>query len=115
MAAHLLHLVRRFLGSLWPGGPSAGDEAWVRAKLVAQPFKTFTQPLRLTNPAGFTGAKTFIACLEAPPAQWRDAMIDRVRAGHDWRYRTLRTGHDAMITAPSALTELLLEITDPAP
>jgi hypothetical protein len=50
------------------------------------------------------------ACLKAPPGQWRDAMIDRVRAEHDWRSWELTTGHDAMITAPGALTGLLLEI-----
>jgi pimeloyl-ACP methyl ester carboxylesterase len=98
--------------SVW--GISQDDEAWVRPKLVPQPFKTFTQPLRLTRAAGFGGPKTFIACLEAPPAPWRDAMIDRVRAGDDWRYRELATGHDAMIASPSALTELLLEIAEPA-
>ena len=27
------HLVRRFVGSLWPGGPSAADEAWVTQRL----------------------------------------------------------------------------------
>jgi pimeloyl-ACP methyl ester carboxylesterase len=96
--------------SVW--GINQDDEAWVRAKLTPQPFKTFTQPLRLMNAAGFGGPKTFIACLQAPPAQWRDAMIDRVRAEHDWRYRELTTGHDAMITAPGALTRLLLEITE---
>jgi hypothetical protein len=26
--SHLWHLVRRFVGSLWPWGPSAEDEAW---------------------------------------------------------------------------------------
>jgi hypothetical protein len=31
----LLHLVRRFLGSLWPGGPSTADEAWARGWLLA--------------------------------------------------------------------------------
>jgi hypothetical protein len=31
---HLLHLVRRFFGSLWPGGPAAEDAAWARAKLL---------------------------------------------------------------------------------
>jgi pimeloyl-ACP methyl ester carboxylesterase len=96
--------------SVW--GISQDDEAWVRAKLAPQPFATFTQPPRLTHAAGFDGPKTFIACLEAPPAQWRDAMIDRVRAEHDWRSRELTTGHDAMITAPGALTELLLEIVE---
>jgi hypothetical protein len=33
--AHVWHLVRRFVGSLWPGGPSDGDEAWVRRQLLA--------------------------------------------------------------------------------
>lgn len=28
------HLVQRFVGSLWPGGPSAGDEGWVRRHLL---------------------------------------------------------------------------------
>lgn len=27
------HLVRRFAGSLWPGGPSAADEAWAQSFL----------------------------------------------------------------------------------
>jgi hypothetical protein len=31
---HLWHLVRRFVGSLWPWGPSQGDEAWALACLV---------------------------------------------------------------------------------
>src|SRR5215212_2517554 len=55
-----------------------------------------------------------LACLEAPPAQGRDATIDRVRAEHNCRYRELATGHDAMITAPCALTRLLLQIAQPA-
>jgi len=85
------------------------DVTWVRSKLVPQPFKTVTQPLRLANPAGFGGPKTFIACVEAPAAGSRDAMIERVRAEGGWRYRELATGHDAMITAPHQLTELLLD------
>ena len=34
MAAELVHLVRRFVGSLWPGGPAADDTAWVQAQLL---------------------------------------------------------------------------------
>jgi hypothetical protein len=30
-----MHLVRRFVGSLRPGGPAADDEAWVRSQLLA--------------------------------------------------------------------------------
>jgi pimeloyl-ACP methyl ester carboxylesterase len=86
------------------------DAAWVRAKLVAQPFGTLTQPLRLTNPARFAGPKTFIAC-----AGWRDAMSERVRGVAGWHYRELATGHDAMITAPGQLADLLLETIRAAP
>lgn len=91
------------------------DVVWVRAKLVPQPFKTLTQPLRLANAAGFGGPKTFIACVEAPAAGWRDAMIERVRTERGWHYRELATGHDAMITAPRQLADLLLEISRSAP
>jgi pimeloyl-ACP methyl ester carboxylesterase len=88
------------------GITAAADAAWVRARLVPQPFGTLTQPFRLANPTGFAGPKTFIAC-----AVWRDAMIERVRGEDGWRYRELATGHDAMITAPRELTDLLLELT----
>jgi pimeloyl-ACP methyl ester carboxylesterase len=96
------------------GVTATADAAWVRAKLVAQPFKTLTQPLRLTNMAGFGGPKTYIACVEAPTEGWRDAMIERVRTERSWHYRELATGHDAMITAPSQLADLLLETTSAA-
>ena len=31
---HLIHLVSRFFGSLWPAGPRAADDAWATAALV---------------------------------------------------------------------------------
>lgn len=34
MATAPAHLIRRFVGSLRPGGPPAGDEAWARSHLV---------------------------------------------------------------------------------
>jgi pimeloyl-ACP methyl ester carboxylesterase len=91
------------------------DVAWVRVRLAPQPFTTFTQPLRLADPAGFGGPKTFVACVESPPAGWRAAMIERARTERGWRYLELATGHDAMITAPWELAELLLEIACAAP
>lgn len=81
-----------------------------RARGTPQPFRTFTQPLRLTYPAGFGGPKTFIACTATPPGSWRDAMVERARAERGWRHRELATGHDAMITSPHDLVDLLLEI-----
>jgi hypothetical protein len=34
VAAELVHLVRRFVGSLWPGGPAADDSAWADDQLL---------------------------------------------------------------------------------
>ena len=31
--SHTVHLVRRFFGSLWPAGPSAGEDAWATGQL----------------------------------------------------------------------------------
>jgi pimeloyl-ACP methyl ester carboxylesterase len=92
------------------GITAAADAAWVRTKLVPQPFGTLIQPLKLANPAGFDGPKTCIASRQ--PAQ---GMIKRVRGEDGWRYRELATGHDAMITAPRELADLLLETARSAP
>ena len=90
------------------------DATWVRPRLVPQPFRTYTQPLRLTDPAGFAGPKTYIACVENSPAHWRDHLVARAQTEPGWHYRELATGHDAMVTAPRAVTDLLLEAALPA-
>jgi pimeloyl-ACP methyl ester carboxylesterase len=98
-------------------GLNESDAAWLRAKLVPQPWKAVTQPLRLTNPAGPRGPKTFIACVGAGQSPARDARFEPLRTAPGWRYRELATGHMAMITAPRELTDLLLEcaqVVDPA-
>jgi pimeloyl-ACP methyl ester carboxylesterase len=93
------------------GVTDAADATWLRAKLVPHPFGALTQPLRLVNPVGFAGPKTYIACVDAAPEGWREAAVERVRTEPGWRYRELATGHDAMITAPRELATHLLELT----
>ncbi len=41
-------------------------------------------------------------------------MVERARTEPGWRYRELATGHDAMITAPKELADLLVEAARPA-
>jgi pimeloyl-ACP methyl ester carboxylesterase len=94
------------------------DRSWVREKVTAQPLKTLEQPLHLNNPAIVsTKPRTYIECtggvfflllqrllahLVAPRA------LPPTEAG--WRLRQLPTGHDAMITMPKELADLLLEV-----
>ena len=86
------------------------DRRWMVARLGPQPFKTFIEPVQRTNPAAALLPRTYIRCLLSPtPAFDRRAAIAQ-EAGSGWRYRGLATGHDAMVTMPRELTDLLLEL-----
>ena len=71
--------------------------ALLRSRVVAQPFGTFTQPLRLENPARETLPKTGILCsFSLDGVRERIASGDpsfRGLAGPCWRFVELPTGH----------------------
>jgi pimeloyl-ACP methyl ester carboxylesterase len=96
---------------LW-GIADAADWAWVRSRLVPQPFGPLTEPLALTG-AGAELPGTYIDCTaDKPPGSPRAALFAPfvARARHrGYRCRELATGHDAMVTAPQTLAALLLE------
>lgn len=83
--------------------------AWLERRLTPQPLKAYTEPLMLGHALGNGLRKTYVAVTEpayAPLAQVRDW----VRAQPDWAYRELQAGHDAMLTSPDALADLLCEL-----
>jgi len=91
------------------------DLSWVRSKVTPQPLKTFEQPLHLKNPAIVSAKpRTHIDCTGG--GFYRSLMrhilarraLPPTEAG--WRLRQLPTGHDAMITMPRELADLLLEV-----
>jgi pimeloyl-ACP methyl ester carboxylesterase len=72
------------------------DQAWVERLLTPHPLRSYQQPLQLKNPRAASIPRTLIACnpkRTAPPGT---------------RLVRLATGHDAMITAPAALSDVLL-------
>jgi pimeloyl-ACP methyl ester carboxylesterase len=89
------------------GITDAEDAAWVASRLKPHPIKSYEDTLELKRPLGAGRPTTYIACTNptyqviAPTRQW-------VKAQPDWIYWELETGHDAMILAPDALTEMLL-------
>lgn len=85
------------------------DVRWVGPKLVPQPFKTLTTPVRLKNPTALVLPRTYIYC-NGPAMGFFEAFAEWTRTGKGWRYRELATGHDAMVTMPQQLTDLLLEV-----
>jgi len=100
------------------------DRSWLLSKLTPQPLKTLEQPLHLKIPAIVsTKPRTHIYCTSGDffssfmqhlqvyreiPYPWRRRALPPREAG--WRLRQLPTGHDAMITAPRELADLLLEV-----
>jgi pimeloyl-ACP methyl ester carboxylesterase len=91
------------------------DRSWVLANVTPQPLKTLEQPLHLKNPAIVsTKPRTHIDCTGSGAvfSLLRHLLAPRAlpptEAG--WRLRRLATGHDAMITMPQELADLLLEV-----
>jgi pimeloyl-ACP methyl ester carboxylesterase len=83
------------------------DEEWVRRHLTAHPFKTMEGTVEFDNPDAHIIPAAYIKC----GAVTADAQ-NRMLKNRGWRLLGLDAGHDAMITAPTALTDMLLEILD---
>ncbi len=91
------------------------DLSWVRSMVTAQPLKTYEQPLHLRNPAIVsTVPRTHIECTGSGFVfsfmRRMGGPRGRPPTEAGWRLRQLPTGHDAMITMPRELADLLLEI-----
>ena len=48
---------------------------WAMSRMVPQPLATFTQPLRLTNPAGPGVPRTYVLCTEGKEALLTDPWV----------------------------------------
>jgi pimeloyl-ACP methyl ester carboxylesterase len=91
------------------GISSAADRAWVNARLTPHPYGTYVQPLRLTHPFGNGLRKTHIGC-SGPGALSAAARRVPVTAAAGWSTYMLDAAHDAMVTSPRHLADLLLSI-----
>jgi pimeloyl-ACP methyl ester carboxylesterase len=105
----LVEPYRDWLGSLIP---DPVDRAWLFAKLVPQPLATYTQPLRLSNPAAAAVPRTFVFCTEGKEGadDVFSSTATRLRSAPGWRYRELPDNHLAPINAPAATAEVLLSL-----
>jgi transcriptional regulator with XRE-family HTH domain len=81
------------------GITAEADARWVRPKLVAQPFRTYQEPVRLTNAAARALPRTYMYCTVGP---WTSifAPFARKAQAEGWRYRELATGHAAPLLEP---------------
>lgn len=81
---------------------------FVGPREVKHPFAALSQRIRLVNHPGVP--RTFIHC-SSPATGSFDQFAARLRDDPAWRFHELKTGHDAMLLMPEAVTRILLEGT----
>ena len=112
---------RRKLAEASPGGLSVavpppsvfgvtdpGDAAWVQAKCTPHPVATYENKMTLKNPVGNGKPATYIAMKPDFASTAPGRALAKAQPG--WRYIELDGAHDAMVTTPQALTDVLLDI-----
>jgi len=78
------------------------------SRLTPHPLGTYTSPLKLRHPIGHDLPAVYIQCT--------DPVFAGLQSSRDWVRASgmttveFKTGHDAMITAPDALADLLLAL-----
>jgi pimeloyl-ACP methyl ester carboxylesterase len=87
------------------------DARWVGSKLVSHPLKSYEDPAKLASGAARRLPRTYISCTGNPAlgAVFRP-YAEQARTDEGWRHRELATGHDAMVTMPRELSNLLVEV-----
>jgi pimeloyl-ACP methyl ester carboxylesterase len=101
-------------GWQWPPRPAEfygvrdpAKQAWVDGKCTPQPFPTLFERLRLEGPPGGKVArKLYIRCTD-PPLAYMRRFYQWASGAPGWQVMELATGHDAMVTEPEALAQIL--------
>jgi pimeloyl-ACP methyl ester carboxylesterase len=91
------------------------DLSLVRSKVTPQPLKTFLQPVHITHPDAVAAIPhTFIECTRRGVIVWltrRILMRGSLPLNEPgWNRRKLASDHIAMLLAPQAVADLLLEL-----
>jgi pimeloyl-ACP methyl ester carboxylesterase len=88
-------------------GLTGPDREWVARRLTPQPGGVYDSPLTFDESRWRELPRTFIDCQD-PALATMAGMRQRVQGQPGWTVVALPTGHDAMISAPELLVEVLL-------
>lgn len=94
----------RPLGKL--GVTEEADLAWLGPRLTPHPWRTYTEPLRLTG-SGDAVPAVFVECTD-----WMRVFRPHAEraAARGWPVHEIATGHEAMVTAHKELADILLGV-----
>jgi pimeloyl-ACP methyl ester carboxylesterase len=89
-------------------GLTGADCDWVNRRQTPHPFGQYREALQFDAARLASVPRTFIDCV-APAWPSIAPMRRRVRGEPGWRVHEIATGHDAMVSAPGPLTQMLLD------
>ena len=87
--------------------PEGAARDWLQRRLTPHPLAAYADPIRLAHPVGNGLPRTYIRCIQPIYEAVRQSYAE-IASDQAWSCIDLDTGHDAMITAPDALADLLL-------
>jgi pimeloyl-ACP methyl ester carboxylesterase len=96
-------LVQPYDPTVW-GVTNTDDIAWMNRHLCPMPLHTHDQPIEINDPEAKKISKSYVSCIEYMNFHF---MAQKARLQLGWDYHELKSGHDAMITVPNELVQVL--------
>ncbi len=90
------------------GVTQAEDVRWVTRRMVKQSYRSYSEPITLSNAARDRIPCTFVNFSTTTTGAF-DPFIAKVRNDPKWQLFNLHAGIDAMITEPRGLADILLK------
>jgi pimeloyl-ACP methyl ester carboxylesterase len=85
---------------------ASADIAWVQRRMTPQPFGGYEEAMRWGGPVGNGVPKVYVDCTN-PVYVGLHPVKERYRGKPGWPFVELKTGHDAMVSAPEETARLL--------
>lgn len=82
------------------------DVEWLKERMVYTPILTFEEAVSINNPKSQDIPRIFIRCTEFPYLE----PFEKKAKNLGWKTYEVHTGHDAMLTKPSEITYILIEV-----
>lgn len=90
------------------GVDDAADAAWLKAKCTPHPISTYEDCLQINGAVANELPVTYVAVKPDYLPLASSRAFAKTQA--DWKYVEIDAGHDAMVTSPKAVAELLLAL-----
>lgn len=91
------------------GVTALDDVRWLHRRMRPMPIGTYLGGITLRQGGSDGLPRTYVAAAN-PPYRPMQPVYERVKADPSWRWRTVDTGHDMMVTAPDEVAALLLDL-----